>query len=414
MVDAPRQAQDNSSLPLAGIRVLDFGWVWAAPVLGHILADMGAQVIKIESRAHLDSTRGGFPVGDRKEDPDWAVGFHVLNRNKLSVTLDLRTEEGKALLKRLVAVSDVVMENMMQGTMERLGLGYDEMREVRPDLVMLSISTIGQTGPLRRTPSYSPTAGAVSGMETLVGYEGERTLGAALAFMDPVTALHGVFALLATLEHRRKTGEGRRIDISLTETGVALTAEPLLDYQWNGRVWGTRGNMEPGYAPYNTYPSRGDDTWVAIAVTSEAEWQMLLDAMEHPSWVQDPRFADQFSRWKHRAELDELVGQWTATQDRDELVPRLQAAGVAASAGYRQSELVSREHNQQRQTFVTLDHPTFPGEIIYGLFWKLSDTPGALRRHAPLLGEHNADVLGGILGLSEEELRRLVESGVLY
>jgi benzylsuccinate CoA-transferase BbsF subunit len=204
------------------------------------------------------------------------------------------------------------------------------------------------------------------------------------------------------------------VDASLGESGVALTSEPLLDYQWNDRVWGPRGNMEPGYAPHNTYPCQGDDVWVAIAVSSEAEWQRLLDVMGHPAWAQDSRFADQLARWKHRDALDELVGQWTATQDRDDMAQRLQAAGVTSAAGIRQPEMLNHEHYQHRQTFVPLPHPKFPEGIVYGLFWKLSDTPGALRTPAPMLGQHNAEILGGLLGLSEEELQRLEEAGVLY
>ena len=172
--------------------------------------------------------------------------------------------------------------------------------------------------------------------------------------------------------------------------------------------------MESGYAPHNTYPCEGEDLWIAIAVSSEDEWQKLVGVMDNPSWSREHRFGDQLQRWKHRSELDEFVGQWTRNQNRDQVVPVLQQAGVAASVAYRQSELVSREHNQRRGTFVTLDHPTLAGELIYGLFWKLSHTPGAMVRHAPLLGQHNAEVLNGLLGLADKEITRLEETGVLY
>ena len=414
MIDGSNQAHDGKPLPLAGLRVVDIGWVWAIPVVGHILADMGAQVIKIESRDRLDMMRQPLPgLTGTDTDPDSAVGFHILHRGKMGVTLNLRPEEGKTLLKRLVAVSDAVIENFTPGTMDRLDLGYEELRKVRPDLVMLSVSTIGQTGPLRDTPTFSPCAGALSGLETLVGYEGEETLGSGLAFGDPATAMHGVFALLAALEHRDRTGEGQHVDASLAESGVSLSAEPLLDYQWNSRIWGPRGNVEPGFSPHNTYPCSGDDAWIAIAVGSETEWQRLLGVMGQPAWATDSRFTDQLSRWKHRADLDELVGQWTASQERDDLAQRLQAAGVAASPAYRQSELLDQKHHQQRQNYVTVDHPRFPGEKVYGVFWKLSETPGSIRRHAPLLGEHNTEVYRDLLGLSEEEMQRFQESGAL-
>ena len=414
MASASQQAGNGKLLPLAGIRVVDFGWVWSVPVIGQMLAEMGAEVIKVESRNRLDTGRIGIPIADRPVDPDWAVGFHVYHRNKQSVTANLRSEEGLALVKRLISVSDVVMSNMTPGAMERLGMGYEDLKKVRPDVVVLSVSTIGQTGPISQTPTYSPCAGAISGLETLVGYEGEGTQGSTTAFMDPITALNGAFAIVAALEHRAKTGEGQYIDSSLAEGGIAFTAEPLLDYQWNGRVWGPRGNMELGYAPHDTYPCREPDTWIGIAVTSEAEWQGLLEVMEQPAWVKDPHFTDQFSRWKHRADLDELVGQWTATQERDDLARRLQAAGVAATPAYTLPELPSLEHHQHRQDYVTLDHPTLANETIYGVYWRLSETPGSIRRHAPLLGEHNAQVFGDILGVPEEELKRLEEAGDLY
>ena len=414
MAGTSHQVGDCNALPLSGIRVVDFGWVWSVPVIGHILADMGAEVIKVESRKRLDTGRTGLPLGDRPADPDWTVGFHVYHRNKQSVTVNLRSEEGLTLVKRLISVSDVVMSNMTPGVMERLGLGFDDLKRVREDLVVLSVSSIGQTGPFSEIPSYSPCAGAISGLETLVGYEGGSTQGSTTAFMDPVTALYGAFAILAALEHRAKTGAGQYIDLSLTETGIGLTLEPLLDYQWNSRVWGPRGNMELGYAPHNTYPCRETDSWIGIAVAGEPEWQKLLEVMSHPAWAQDPRFGDQFSRWKHRDALDELVGQWTAPQERDELARLLQAAGVAASPAYTLPELPSLEHHRHRQNYVTLDHPTLANEIIYGVVWPLGETPGSIRRHAPLLGEHNSPVFESLLGLSAEELGNLEASDALY
>ena len=404
---------NDKPLPLAGLRVVDVGWVWAIPVVGHILADMGAQVIKVESRDRLDMMRQPLPGMNADPDPDSAVGFHILHRGKMGITLNLRPEEGKTLLKRLVAISDVVIENFSPGTMERLGVGFEELKKVNPSLVMLSVSTIGQTGPLSNTPTFSPCAGALSGLETLVGYEGDETLGSGLAFGDPATALHGVFALLAALEHRDRTGEGQHIDASLAETGVSFCAEPLMDYQWNRRIWGPLGNNEPGFAPHNTYPCNGDDTWVAIAIGTEPEWQRVRTMLGNPDWGKDPRFTDQFSRWKNRVKLDELVGQWTALQDRDDLAERLQAAAIAASPAYKQSELFDHEHHKRRNNFVTLDHPKFPAEKVYGLFWQLSTTPGSIRRHAPLLGEHNAEVYENLLGISKQELQRLIESGAL-
>ena len=414
MTGTLQQDGEGKPLPLAGLRVVDFGWVWSVPVIGRILADMGSEVIKVESRNRLDTGRTGLPVGDRPADPDWAVGFHVYHRNKQSVTANLRSEEGLALIKRPISVSDVVMSNMTPGVMDRLGLGYDDLKQVRADLAVLTVSTIGQTGPFSQTPSYSPCAGAISGLETLVGYEGGSTQGSTTAFMDPITALYRAFAILIALEHRTKTGDGQYIDASLTEAGIAFTVEPLLDYQWNSRIRGPRGNMEPGYAPHNTCPCLESDSWIGIAVASETEWQNLLEVMSHPSWVHDPRFADQFSRWKHRDALDQLMGQWTVSQERDELARRLQAAGVAATPAYSLPELPSLEHHQHRQDYVTLDHPTLANELIYSVVWPLSETPGSIRRHAPLLGEHNSQVYRNLLGLSAEELRQLEESGALY
>lgn len=400
LLESLKAPAHSGSLPLAGVRVVDFGWVWAVPLVGHILADFGAQVIKVESPLHLDYTRATPPLGGRKDDPDWALGFHPLHRNKMSITVNLRTPEGKALIRQLVAISDVVLENFAPGTLDRLGLGYQDLRRVRPDLVMLSISSAGQTGPLNDIVSYCPTAGALAGVETLVGYEGQETLGSQTAFLDPVTALYGIFALLVALHYRSQTGIGQHLDLSLLETGVSLLAEPLVDYQWNGRVWDPRGNAEYGFAPHNVYPCRAPDTWVAIAVQNEAQWRALLSVMGNPPWAQEPRFSDPLSRYHNRAELDDLIRRWTVTQERDALVQRLQEAGVPASASYTLPELPFQEHYRHRRLYIAIDHPTLPNEIIPGVFWKMSATPGSVRRHAPLLGEHTAYVHRELLGLS--------------
>jgi benzylsuccinate CoA-transferase BbsF subunit len=409
---------------LAGYRVLDFGTAFASPMAAHLLADMGAEVIKIESHTRLDGLRLGRPIvgediagGDRGEWPEYQPVFHGLNRSKLGVTINIKHPEGTALLKCLVRMSDVVINNFSPGVMERTGLGYDALRAEKPDLIYVSLPAAGESGPLCNIVTYAPVIAALSGISGLIGYSAARenfvgTLQ--VAFCDAVGALHAVIAILAALRHRQATGEGQAIEISQWEASVSMLGEGILDYVMNGRVLSPVGNTHPIMVPHNNYRCVGDDAWVAIAVRSEAEWQAFCQATGHLEWADDPRFADAYLRMQHRDELDALITSWTSQRTPCDVMETLQAAGVAAMPVMNLEEQFRDPHLRARQVHVECEHPKVGLEWLHGIPWHLSETPGRIRRPAPLLGEHNQYVFGDLLGLPAAEVQRLVEVGAIY
>lgn len=417
-----------SQYPLAGYRVIDLGWVVSGPLVSCILGDLGAEVIKVESRQRLDANRrlsrpikGGqavFGPGGQEapaDEGELAPLFHQLNRNKLSVTLNLKQPRAVALLKALVKRSNVVVENFGPGVLQEWGLDYEALREVRPDLVMISLTAAGQYGPLAASRAYAPTISSLGGQESLVGYEGEPVLGNLMfGLSDQSAGFHGAMLVLAALYHRRRTGEGQYIDFSQLEAVVSLLGEPILDYFMNGRVAGPQGNRHPTRAPHGIYPCRGEDKWVSIAVGSQEEWQNLCRALGHPAWAKDERFADAFARLRNRKALDRLVAAWTAQHTPEEATQILQEAGVAATPVLTIEEQYADPHFQARGLLVDCHHPLFGSESLFATPWRLSETPQGIHRPAPLLGQHNDYVFGEILDLSEEEIARLEEEKVLY
>jgi benzylsuccinate CoA-transferase BbsF subunit len=409
---------------LAGYRILDFGTAFASPMAAHLLADMGAEVIKIESQTRLDGLRLGRPIvgediagGDRGEWPEYQPVFHGLNRSKLGVTVNIKHPEGVELLKRLVRVCDVVVNNFSPGVMDRAGLGYDTLRAEKPDLIYVSLPAAGEGGPLRDIVTYAPVIAALAGVSGLVGYSGRRedfvgTLQ--VAFCDAVGALHAVVAILAALRHRQATGEGQMIEIAQWEAAVSMLGEGLLDYVMNGRVLSPAGNGHPTMVPHDNYRCAGEDAWVAIAVHSEDEWRAFCRATDHPEWADDARFADAYRRRQHRSELDSLIMAWTSRRTPYEAMEILQAAGVAAMPVMNLEDQFRDPHLREREIHLESEHPKVGLEFLHGIPWRLSDTPGRIRRPAPLLGEHNQYVFGELLGLPEVEIQRLVEAGAIY
>ena len=409
---------------LAGYRILDFGTAFASPMAAHLLADMGAEVIKIESQTRLDGLRLGRPIvgediagGDRGEWPEYQPVFHGLNRSKLGVTVNIKHPKGVALLKRLVRVSDVVVNNFSPGVMDRAGLGYDALRAEKPDLIYVSLPAAGESGPLRDIVTYAPVIAALAGISGLVGYSSRRedfvgTLQ--VAFCDAVGALHAAVAILAALRHRKATGEGQKIEIAQWEAAVSMLGEGLLDYVMNGRVLSPVGNSHPTMVPHDNYRCAGEDAWVAIAVRSEDEWRAFCPATGHPEWADDARFADAYRRRQHRSELDSLITTWTSQRTPYEAMETLQAAGVAAMPVMNLEDQFRDPHLREREIHLESEHPKVGLEFLHGIPWRLSDTPGRIRRPAPLLGEHNQYVFAELLGLPGAEIQRLVEAGAIY
>lgn len=400
--------------PLSGYRVLDFGWVLAGAIPGMVLADMGAEVLKVETRQRMDYMRLGRPIVGDEPDPEQHPMFHNVNRGKLSISLNTTKPEAIELAKRLVAHCDVVIENFSPGVMDRLGLGYSVISGIKPEVVMASISSNGQTGPLRDLRAYAPSIGALAGLDSTLGYEGERPLGLKHAYADIAGALHGVFAIVSALHQNKRTGRGQYIDVSMLRATVATMGAGLMEYEMTGRVMTPKGNHDPVMAPYGNYPCHGDDAWVSIAVHAEDEWQGLKEAMGNPSWCEEEEFASRYSRLENRRELDNNLVQWTRERTAEDITELLQAHGVAAIPVMGAEDRLFNPHFQERGLYSDIEHPSLGAEPIYNLMWNLSQTPPSIRRHAPLIGEHNRQIFGGLLGIAEEEISRLEEEQVLW
>jgi len=401
-----------SRLPLEGYRVVNFGHVWAAPVLGTLLADFGAEVIKVESMRHLDIFRRYITITGK---PDIDLGFPFLNwdHGMLSMTVDFSKPKGADLVKRLVARSDVVIENFPPRVLPAYGLDYPHLREVKPDIVMVSLPAAGQYGPLRDVMTFGPSLGALAGITAMLGYP-DGQAGFEYCFTDTIASATGVFCVLAALRHRQLTGEGQFIDMAQWEAASCLVGEAVMDYGMNRRVMGFQGNLSRWMAPHNTYRCQGEDKWVSIAIKTEEEWQGFCHAIGDPPWTKDEKFADLQSRLHHREELDRHISQWTVNYTHYKVMEMLQRVGVAAMPLLDEEERLADPHLASRETYTKVDHPKAKGVTIYNVPWKLSRTPGHIQRSSPMLGQHNDYIYGEVLGLSGEERARLTEDKVIY
>ena len=413
---------------LSRYRIIDMGNVLAGPLVSQLMADVGADVVKVETRTRLDGTRRGRPIvgedvggGDRGLWPELQPLFHALNRNKLGVTINLKEPQGVGLVKDLARVSDALITNFSPGVMDRMGLGYRELRQARPDLIVVSMPGAGESGPLREMLTYASITAALSGLMGLIGYppgpgDGEEgTLAGQTQgpWCDVVASLNTLVALLAALCHRNETGEGQYVEVAQLEASVSLLGEPIMEYAMTGEIPALRGTRHPTMAPHGNYPCQGDDRWVSIAVKTQAEWDGLCKAMGYPPWASDPRFADGHSRSLHLAELDRHISQWTLRHSAEEAADLLQDARVAAVPVMNIEDQFTSPQFQERQAFVDMEHPMVGTEWLPGFPWQLSRTPGSARSHAPLMGQHTQEVLQGLLGFGEARYRELEEAGVL-
>lgn len=388
---------------LEGIRVIDFTWHLTGPLTTKHLSDLGAEVIKIESRRRPDMQGSG----------DRSGGFKQFHTGKLSVTLNVTLPQGLELAKRLIATADIVTDNFAGGVMERLGLGYDEVRKIKPDIIMLSSCMQGQTGPHSRHPGSGHKLTALTGFNQITGWPDQGPVYLA-AYTDFVAPRFNIIALMAALEYRRRTGRGQFLDMSQYESGIQYMAPLVLDYGVNGRVPGREGNRVPNAAPHNAYRCLGFDRWCAIAVFTDEEWGRFCDAIGTPGLADDPRFATLRLRKRNEAELDALVNEWTFTRTAQEVMDIMQrngiAAGVVADAEYMMDKDPQFRH---RRTFRELAQPrTGVHRTPIGTRFLLSKYEVELEP-APLLGQHNEYVFKELLGVPGEEYDHLVEEGVI-
>ncbi len=394
---ASSPARGTASRPLAGLRVLDFGWVWAGAVPGHILADLGAEVIKVESGRRLDYMRQGKPLIGTERDPEQNPMFHCVNRGKLSLRVDMTNPKGAALLRDLVAHCDVVIENFAPGVLDRFGLSWETLARLRPGLVMCSMSAAGATGALRDIRTYATMIAGLCGLDSLVAYPGERVLGSQSSYADPNASLHAAFAILAALERRRRTGQGAWLDLSQWEAGVAVMSEML------AALPGTP--PAPEIAPHGLYPAAGEDNWIALAVADDTEFAALRRVLDDPPALSNPLFATQSGRLTSRAALDAAVAAATRGMDAAQIERRCVAAGLQAAEVVTPATLAQRP--DLAELYEEVAHPVLGAVLVYRLPWRVNGAPIPVAGRAPFLGEHNDAILRGVLHVPEAKLMAL-------
>ena len=373
---------------LKNVRILDFTWVLAGPYATRLLADFGAEVIKVQ------------PLLPREED-DFARGYYnTWNRNKLGITLDMGTPDGIALAKKLVLSSDAVVENFTPRVMANWGLGYANLKAIKPDIIMLSLSTMGSTGPLRDYTGFGPTIQAFSGLTYLTAYPGGPPLGPGTAYADHIGGLFACLALLGALEYRQKTGQGQYIDVSQVEAMASLLGDAFVPGKETA-------------APHGVYRCKGEDRWCALAVFTDEEWRGFKKALGSPPWADGKKFATLASRLKNKKNLDGLIEGWTEKHTAEEVMTLLQKDGVAAGVVQSAADLAKDPQLRQRGFFIELDHPQTGKTISDAAPVRLSDTPPGYSRPAPLTGQDNSYVYGQILGLSKGEINKLKKQGII-
>ncbi len=404
----------STRLPLAGIRILDFTWAWAGPFATLQMAHLGAEVLRIESEKRGCITRAIPPFADDVPGPNRAGYFNQYNQGKRSITLNLADPAGLQVAYDLVPHCDVVIENFAGGVASKMGLGYEKLRQLRPDVIMLSMSGYGQDGPYRGYLGYGPPAAALSGFFFTTGYPGMPPMELGTSYMDPNAGIFGAIAVINALIHRKKTGQGQYIDQSQLETAVQLMAEGLLQYQITGKEPERVGNHHPIMSPHNTYKTAGNaDKWVSIAVGTEAEWRALCAVMGKPELVRDLRFSTSSARKRNEDELDSMISGWTSSRDRWEVTETLQRAGVAAFPSMSNQDLATNEHLRERGYLVRLEHPEVGKRTHVGIPWTLGGKLSRVASPAPVRGADTDAVLSNLLGYSTAKINRLRDAGAL-
>ena len=419
--------------PLAGVRVLDLTLIYAGPYGSMLLADWGAEVIRLESISFFQpQTRGYQPrpskemiqslKGWRNAYPDWDPGprpwnrhplFHSNARNKLSMTVDLRKPQGLEIYRRLARISDVVIENNVPSTVEKLGVvDYESLRKENPGLIMLRMPAFGTTGPYKNYRALGMHMEAAVGHTWIRGYaDSDPSMRGDVVVADATAGLGAALAVVMALRHRRRTGEGQLLELATAENFIPFVSDAIMDYSMNRRVQGPLGNRHRWMAPHGCYPCRGDDSWLAIAVSNARQWPGLCRAMGEPAWCMEERLRDGPARWRHQDDLDERIAAWTRDEDSTELMLRLQREGVPAGRVADERQVLTDPHLRARGFFETLEHVEAGTYDYPGTMWRVDGRRNPLHRPPPLLGEHNEYVYKELLGVTDQEYRRLEAEG---
>ena len=403
--------------PLSDLRILDLTHVWAGPLAVRMLSDLGAQVVKVEApygrgpQVYPSEPLGGWLGGEPGEEP-WNNNalFVKLHRNRRSLCVDLKHETGKALLLELVAEADVIVENYSATTMQRMGLGYDELKKANQQIVYVTMPGFGASGPYSDRVAFGPVVEPMSGLTTMLGYSSEEPRNSAMALMDPIAATHAVAAIVSALRERQRTGHGSFVELSLHEGGVSYSGPWLLDQQL-GLAPSCLGNRHPNMVPHGIYPCQGDDQWLALGCEQDDQWHSLLELLGQDGAVGglqlDWRLAE---RREHESQIDTVIAGWTAGLDKSQLAERLQSMGVPAGPVCTVPEMVQDPQTRHRGFFVTYERfdTPMPGNPIH-----LSDLDSTQWAPCPGLGEHNREVLADWLGYDAEKIDELCSADVL-
>lgn len=399
------------SAALEGLKVVELGGFAAGPMIGKHLADFGAEVIRIESRIHPDGFRGNYPpYRDNRPGPEVSAMFAMTNNDKLGITLNLKSTSGLDLARRLIDRADLVIENFTPGTMSRLGLGYEQVAETNPRLVMISTCNQGQSGPRAQRPGFGTHLSAQGGFVHLTGWPDREPALLWGPYIDYIAVGYGLVAALAALELRDRTGKGAYIDISQLETGMQFMAPAMLEYFATGTVAERAGNHDRCACPHGVYPTQGDDRWCALSVHDDEEWTAFEKAIGDPDWAQDPALATAEGRRAAADDLDLRIAEWTRARSREEVVKTLRAAGVHVAPVNDMADLHADPQLAAREMFRPLEHAALGSYMAVGPAFALSETPARLTRGAPLLGEHTRKVMREVLAIDGEEFARLEEA----
>lgn len=393
--------------PLSDVRVLELGQVIAGPFCGQLLGDLGADVIKVEPPGVGDVLRQ-WGRGNADGDSLW---WRVTGRNKRSVTVDLRRPEGQEVVRRLAERADILVENFRPGTLERWGLGWDDLSPRNPGLIMVRISGFGQDGPYAQRAGYAAIGEAMGGLRALTGYPDRPPIRVGLSIGDSLTGMMGALGALAALEARHRTGAGQVVDASIFESVLAVTEALVPEYHVAGLRRERTGPTLPGVAPSNVYPT--SDGQVLIAANQDSVFRRLTAAMGRPELATDPRFVDHRARGENMTELDALIAAWTAQLPAKQLLDILHEAGVPAGLVYEPADMLEDPHFRARQSLVRVKDAQHGEVVMQAVAPRLSATPGAVRWAGPALGEHTDAVLREVAGLRDEEIRELRDAGVI-
>ena len=398
--------------PLQGIRVADFGQVIAAPVTAQMLGWLGAEVILVETESRF-TTRVWPPFADGEFGINRSGGFNLVNNNKLSCSLDLRQPEALELAKGIIGVSDVLVENYATGVMEHLGLGYEEARRLRPDIVYMSLGAFGRSGPFKNLTGFHSVINLFSGLADVTGYPGThpRIIGGLIP--DAFSGCYCVLAVLEALYHRARTGEGQFIEVSMTEAMTGMIPEAVMEYSLTGKEYERNGNRDGRKAPHNVFRCLGEEQWAAISVETDGQFRALSQAAGNPGWADDARFATGAARLANQDALEAAVQGWTAGLEVKEVVATLQAAGVPAAQVKNSAEVLADPHLLERGFITHPEHTVAGKRPVPGLPWAADGERGKELRAAPMFGQHNEWVLKELLRVADEDYERLVSSGAI-